>query len=512
MFEFPFAFWVVVGVLLGGCILASARLRDGSGLPMLALLGTIAFWYVGDAWYNDYANNHARIFEPATLSKAWWQVVWFLAVYLVATPAIHSRMNARHLHYHSGVLRLFRFGPGQPGFQKQLTFLFKICAYIWLVVVVLAVLRLGREIVFFFFPFWGFKAEPWGRGTFGSGYDSLLTIAFYFQMLVTAVFGVVAALSTDRRIRAMAFACCLLSWPYFVFDRTRNSILAVAIPGLLSWGFLRLRIGLVKRVVVLFVLFSVVDVWMKFVIENRGEMTITSAFKEKGLHLGGQGQVRHEGLNMFEELCWINTFMENGSYAPNWGGRYFADLVNPVPRVIWPGKPAIGFDYAVLRGQVFGGEDGVITATISTGLIGQGVVNFGRVLGPAAAALIMSFWAAILARLDLTVDRFGRLPLLAIGLFVTYNVGRDFCFLALYPFAFGAALIWFVDRFCKSSEAPIAQPRTTGGGQPPFMCAPRGQGNRAVSTGLDRSRARRFGFIASTRRKPSWLRKSSTRH
>ena len=105
-----------------------------------------------------------------------------------------------------------------------------------------------------------------------------------------------------------------------------------------------------------------------------------------------------------------------GTYKPNWGNRYFAELVNPIPRFFWPGKPLIGIDYAIARGQGGGdAEDAGVHATISTGMIGQGVVNFGRFIGPAFAALLMSFWVVILARLDLHIQEFGRLPLYGWG-------------------------------------------------------------------------------------------------
>jgi hypothetical protein len=479
---FPFSFWVVLALLIGGGVVAWAHLRDGGGLPMMALLSTTAFWYVGDAYYNDYANNHAKLFEPQVLQGAWWEVAWFLVVYLMATPIVHAWINARYLRHGSGVLKMLNHGTGQAAFQEQLQQLFHLCALIWLGVIVLAVLRVRGNILYFFFPFWGYKAEPWGRGTLGSGFDALLTVVFYMQMLVTSVFGVVAGLATDKRIRSVATLCCLVSWPYFIMDRTRNSMLAIVVPGLLSWVFLRLRGSLLKKILVLTILFAIVDGWMKFVIANRSEMTITAAFKEKGFDLGNNQKTKHEGLNMYEELCWISTFFNNGSYGPNWGLRYFQDLVNPVPRVLWPSKPMIGFDYAVLRGQVVGGEDGVITATISTGLIGQGVVNFGRFLGPIAAALIMSFWAAIVARLDLNLHRFGRLPLYATGLFVTFNVGRDFCFLALYPFVFGFILIWVLDRYFIRQQSKVVgmrrqarlQPLSGTGAAPAPMLARQG--------------------------------------
>src|SRR5208282_5657906 len=265
---------------------------------------------------------------------------------------------------------------------------------IWAILSVIAALLLRDQILYFFFPFLGYQASPWSHGRIGAGFDFLSIVALYLQLLVAGIFGVVAALSTNKRICRLALVCCLMSWPYFVFGRTRNTMLAVAIPGVLSWVFLRLRGGMLKRLLVLGGCFLLVNAWMGFVIANRSTMSIVDAFKEKGFTLDTDEKDHHEGLNMYEELCWINTFLQLGTYNPNWGARYFAELVNPIPRALWPGKPLIGIDYAMARGQ--GGAENTgsagVYATISTGMIGQGVVNFGRVIGPAFAALLMSFW------------------------------------------------------------------------------------------------------------------------
>ena len=131
---------------------------------------------------------------------------------------------------------------------------------------------------------------------------------------------------------------------------------------------------------------------------------------------------------MYEELCWMNLFIENDAYRPNMGKRYFAEIVNPIPRGLWPGKPLIGIDYAVARGQgsdVFGSTGAGVGATISTGMVGQGVANFGTVFGPIAAGLIMSLWVVMLARIDLHADSLWRLPLYAICLLYTSPSPRD---------------------------------------------------------------------------------------
>ena len=441
----PFSFWVVMFLLAYGTFKSVRLLRGGSGLPMLAVLGTVTAWYVGDAFYNDYANNHAQLFTSNILQSAWWQVAWFVLVFLVATPWIHRWLNARHLRWGSGVLQLFKYGVAQPVFQTQLNRMFYGCAFIWAILAAIAVISLRGQVIYFFFPFLGHNASPWSHARLGAGLDFLSVVAFYLQLLVAGIFGVIAALSTTRRIRWLAVLFCALAWPFFLFGWARNMMLAVTIPGIISYSFLRIRGGMWKRLAVLGAIFVVVNAWMGFVIANRSQMTLVAAFREKGFKFDSNEGVHHEGLNMYEELCWMNTYIQAGTYSPNWGARYFAELVNPIPRALWPGKPLIGIDYAIARGQAGGDANaGGVYATISTGMIGQGVVNFGRVLGPASAALLMSFWVAILARLDLRIHEFGRLPLYALGMILTFNLGRDITLITLYPIVFGALLVWWI--------------------------------------------------------------------
>jgi len=187
---------------------------------------------------------------------------------------------------------------------------------------------------------------------------------------------------------------------------------------------------------------------MKFVIETRSGANVALVFQQIGI-AGVVEQVesteaKHAGLNMLEELAWVNNFIDKGTYQVNNGARYFAELVNPIPRGLWQGKPLIGIDYAIARGQLYGdqkeGEAGV-GATISTGMIGQGVVNFGSFFGVLAAAFLMALWVAILARQDLKGDKTGRMLLFFIGCVLTFNLGRDITLITLYPFVFGYVML-----------------------------------------------------------------------
>jgi hypothetical protein len=92
------------------------------------------------------------------------------------------------------------------------------------------------------------------------------------------------------------------------------------------------------------------------------------------------------------------------------------------------------------------GLQGGVACSVSTGMIGQGVVNFGRILGPIAAALLMAIWIALLARQDLLGNDLGHLLLYAIGLVLTFNMGRDITLLVIYPFVFGWFLLSWLNK------------------------------------------------------------------
>ena len=86
---------MTVGVLLWGAVWSVGQQRSGVGLPTIAVLGTVAVWYVGDAFYNDYVHNHAQRFQPEVLAAAWWQVALFLVSFLLLVGPTHRWLNAR---------------------------------------------------------------------------------------------------------------------------------------------------------------------------------------------------------------------------------------------------------------------------------------------------------------------------------------------------------------------------------------------------------------------------------
>lgn len=447
LLNMPVSFWATVAVMTTGVFFAFDRVQRGIGLPMLAVFATVTVWYLVDLFYNGY-EYYTQTFASDILSNAWWQVALFLTMFLLLAPELHKICNAKYLNRPSTALQVAREGVNDPYLQKRLILIFEASLLIWVVLAVIATTRLQSDIIYYFFPFLDRKFDPWGRDRLGSGFDSLLSLASNVQIFTAATFGISAALITNRKLRAFAIAACFFAWPYYIFDRTRNYMLSSMLPGILSWVLLRMRGTWVKKGIVLAFFFFLTDVWFGFVIANRSNMTITEALQEKGLDVTSNAKVHHEGLNMFEELCWINTLVGNGSFRPTFGSLYLAELFSPVPRALWPGKPTPTLDYSVARGQAR--SDTGEGATISSGMIGQGVVSLGPFLGPIGAAFLMSIWVVILARLDL---RGQDLILYGFGLILTFNLGRDITTITLYTFIFGSMAVWLMNRMNRRNQS-----------------------------------------------------------
>lgn len=449
---FPLPFWLALAVLVTGAYWTWQERRLGWGLPALMVLGTVTFWYIGDVFYNDYASYREKIGDPS-LDSAWWQFLWFLIVFIGLVKPVHLWVNRALRGRRSYLIHYFETNRLEhTEIQRRISQVAGGLFIAWILLMGVALVRVQGDVLGLFAPYFGHKAQPWKRGQIGGGYSALLSLAHYLQIFLVASIGVVVAISRNPRTRRTALVIFLLTIPWYIFDRTRNTMLSTILPGLLAWIFLRLRGGVLMKVGVLIGVFVIVNFWFSIVIANRTGMS----FDITGALSGNRPEekARHEGLNMFEELAWIDRFIETGVYLPNYGQRYLAELVNPIPRGLWKDKPTIGLDYAVARGQRVVGPNGEVSATVATGMIGQGVVNFGRFFGPMASALLMSLWVAVLARQDLLGSDPARLLLYGSGLILTFNLGRGITLLVLYPFLIGTGLHWIWQKVRYHSQAP----------------------------------------------------------
>jgi len=431
--------------------------NDGWGLPMGMVLGTVAFWYHGDALYNDY-ENYRTLMGDDSLAAGWWQVLLFIVALGLLTPLMHRYVNHRYLPKRSHIiLYLTTSQLDNVRLQKKIDQLFKVMLITWLILMGIAIFRTNYNVMGMFAPYLTEKAYPWYRSRIGGGISALLSLAGYVQIFLTAGFGVIAAVSRNPKTRAIAVVICCLSFPFYIFDRVRNAMIATMLPGLLAWVMFRVKGGYLVKGLVLLIAFLFANFWFAYVVENRSDGSVSHSFRTTET-IEVSEDVKHGGLSMFSELGYINSFMKSGAYRPNWGSRYFAELTNPIPRALWKGKPTVGVDYSIARG--FGSIhahklNAGITTSIATGMIGQGIVNFGRLLGPIAAAFLMSLWVSVLARQDLKGDDPARLLLYAVGMILTFNMGRDITFLVLYPYIFGSIILlgrdWYQTLFGSNS-------------------------------------------------------------
>jgi hypothetical protein len=374
---FPVGFYIALA-LLGVAGAYAWKVREtGVGIPMGAVLATVGVWYFGDALYNPY-EIYVLTIGPQYLEEAWWQVALFILAFFIFVQIVHRAMNRKLLGERSQFMDLMNHGGIEnPEFQKRIDVAAQLVFSVWIGLMVIALINTNFDLAGIFAPYISGKSNPWSRGRIGGNLDAFISFFNYLHIMLAAAFGIILAVSKNPRTRSLALVVCALTLPWFFLGRTRNTMLAVALPGLLAWVFVRLKGGMLLKVGILAGAFLITEGWMRFIIETRSGADISQVVRDIGI--GGvvetveRSEAKHAGLNMLEELAWINSFLDKGTYQINMGQRYFAELVNPIPRGLWQDKPMIGIDYAIARGQGWADQKDLeagVGATISTGMIG----------------------------------------------------------------------------------------------------------------------------------------------
>ena len=443
--KYPLVFWIALAVWLILVVEAISRWQEAWTKPGLVIYGTIAVWYLGDLTYGG-IDHFLGILPMRILSLALWQVTLFLVAYRWLVWWLVPKFF-QGLSRSTGLVKIG---------LHELRFFFLVCFLLWLGLFLFGAALADWNFVGLIWP--PAAAEPVGifsHGGVGSGADFLIATAGYLYILVCSSFGVLLVLNKGL-LRYCALALIVLSWANIWFGPYRNTMLALFLPGVLTYWLFDRSWWQLKALVTL-VLFLFVHFWFAGVEEFRAREDVPLSARMNFVQTSSI-ETQHVGLDMLEELCWMDSLVEVGIYHPNWGERYFAEVANIVPRVFWAGKPMPGIDYAIARGYGGNADSSLgVYATIATGMIGQGVANFGRFFGVVAAALLMACWTGILARLWLQRDRVPRLFLFIVGCGLTFNMGRDITLLVLWPFCFGVLGVLFWERFFPyRPPAPVA--------------------------------------------------------
>jgi hypothetical protein len=384
------------------------------------------------------------------LGESYGQVLLFLIGFRIFTPVAIRRILRRRS---SGVFDT-RLTPEQ---------ILTAAGALWLVLFIIGIARMGGDVKGAVFPLDGrFGATMWGRGavdTSGSGF--LIAFAGYLFMAVTACLGILVFFQRSVALRLLAGAMFAITLPYFFLAGARSHFLAAVMPFILTYLFYG-RHPLILRLAILAVAFLCLNVGFKFVTAFRAGGFREVLASKNPYELLDEDERTTSGLNMIQELCFVNTYLETGGTSPAYGARYLNELLNFVPRMLWPSKPMLGIDYAKWRGfadvDSEEGELGVNT-TVASGMIGGGVLNFGHIFGPVAAGILMSLWTGLLVRWWEQRKSLLRLALFMLGLGLTFNLGRDISMLVLWPVMFAYFFVrltevWATDR--SRQRPPLA--------------------------------------------------------
>lgn len=425
--------------------------RDNFGITVAVYI-TVFAWYFVDPFINPEQYDYLPSF---LLGQSYGQVLLFLIGFRVFVPvAIRWIVRRRS----TGVFDTQRFAPEQ---------ILIAAGAIWLLLFVIGIARLGGDLIGAVFPLDSRAGVTmWGRGaveTSTSGF--LIASAAYLFNAVTAFLGVLIFFQRSTSWRLLATAMFGISLPYFFLEGARSHFLAAVLPFIITYLFFGRHL-LVLRLAVLAVALVCLDQGFKFVTAFRGTGFRELLASENPYELVDE-DMRQTGLNMIQELCFANAYLDLGAGFPAYGGKYLNELLNFVPRAIWHSKPLIGIDYAKWRGFEDPESELGVSATVSTGMIGGGVLNFGRILGPVAAGMLMALWAGLLIRWWQQRKSLLRLVLFMLGAGLTFNLGRDISLLVLWPIIFAyffvrVTEIWAARRFGQLPQVPAVVPPNTG--------------------------------------------------
>ena len=428
------------------CIKLMKRNTFGIAIGVYA---TVFAWYFVDPFLHPEQYDYLPSY---LLGLSYSQVILFLIGFRAFLPvAIRWILHRRS----TGVFATQHFPPEQ---------ILLAAGAMWFLLLVIGTYRIGGNVIGALFPLDSRAgATMWGRGAVESSATGFLVAsAGYTFNAITALLGVLVFFQRSAFWRLVAATMFLISLPYFLLEGARSHFLAVILPFVITY-LLYGRHPIIIRFAILAIAFVCLDEGFKFVTAFRGTGFRDLLAAENPYELIDE-DARQSGLNMIQELCFANVYLESGAASPAYGGRYLNELLNVVPRVIWPSKPLIGIDYAKWRGMEDPNSELGVVATISTGMIGGGVLNFGRILGPIAAGILMALWTGLLIGWWEQRQSLLRLMLFMLGAGLTFNLGRDISLLVLWPVVFAYCFVRLIEIFAVARFRPVPQ-------SPPFAAA-----------------------------------------
>lgn len=205
------------------------------------------------------------------------------------------------------------------------------------------------------------------RGRYGGFRDAMLELQLFLKAALPLAIAVVLTprMFLVRRIIAGLFVLWMLLRAMGSF--TRSDLIHTALP-ILGGVYCRLAPTWQRRGVYVLPLIAALGyIWSTAVVVSRTKGQFDWDAREQAAYAGNE---------MFRELLFITTRVPDSLPYLN-GTTYVTQLVNPIPRFIWPSKPTS--DAGLLLAQAAGEVDatGEAYLTRSPGAIGEMYWNFG---------------------------------------------------------------------------------------------------------------------------------------
>lgn len=362
-----------------------------------AATGTaLATYHLGSArWFDAFANRVRRIESP---SPIWVLFIFGMGIGLLAMAIFIN-------------FRLSAFFEGLTGLQRR-----------W--------------------------SDPFQRGRYGGLRDAMLELTMFmravvplggliilsrrfpnWQRIVAAIligWILLRATVTGHRSQVLPLMLPLAAAVYWkASDQVRKYLIVVGLPAVILGGYL----------------------FSAYVVSGRNEGRIVASDEVE----------EYVGFEMFRELQYI--MQETPEFIPYQKGMtYYVQLVNPIPRFLWPDKPSgdAGLLLAESKGLVDAYGEAVMTN--SPGFIGEAYLNFGwfGVIGISAiAGAVVRAWDRLY---EASHQSFLIFVVYAGGLSVIFLSGRSFnmstfyALIALYLLLIG--MQWIGDKRFDPKTAP----------------------------------------------------------
>src|SRR6266487_4450927 len=268
--------------------------RNVFGVTLMVYV-TVFAWYFVDPFINPEEYDYL---PSSSLGQSYGQILLFLIGFRVFTPvAIRWILRRRS----SGVFDM-RLTPEQ---------ILIAAAALWLVLFIIGIARMSGDVRGAVLPLDGrFGPTMWGRGaTESSASGFLISFGGYLFNAVTSFLGVLIFFQRSIAWRLLAGAMFAITLPYFFFAGARSHFLAAVLPLIITYLFYG-RHPLVVRVAILAVAIVCLDQGFRFVTAFRatGFRELLAAKNPYELVDESLPQV---GLNMIEELCFVNAYLDS---------------------------------------------------------------------------------------------------------------------------------------------------------------------------------------------------------